>query len=45
MMKNTILLLLLMFGVFACKDDDKIGFDVPVEFRKDLSFRPVPGLS
>ena len=43
MMKNTILLLLLMFGVFACKDDDKIGFDVPVEFRKDLSFRPVPG--
>ena len=42
MMKNAILLFLI-FGLFACNSDENIGFDVPVEFRKDLSFRPVPG--
>ena len=41
-MKN-ILLLLLMFGFFACNNEEEVGFDVLVSFRKDLNFRPVPG--
>ena len=43
MMKNTIWLLLLLFGLLACNDNEEGGFEIPVSFRKDLSFRPVPG--
>lgn len=41
-MRNILLILLLICGFVACKDDDEIGFDVPVEFRK-ISFDAVPG--
>lgn len=27
----------------ACQDDDEIGFDIPLEFPKELEFRPIPG--
>ena len=42
MIRRILFLLPLLFIFFACSDDDKVGFDVPVEFRK-LSFDPVPG--
>ena len=39
-----ILFLIMAFAcLLACNDEDEIGFDVPVEFRKDLEFRPIPG--
>lgn len=33
----------LLWVLAACNDDDRIGFDVPVEFRKPLEFVPAPG--
>ena len=33
---------LIGIGLFACNDDDEIGFDVPTEFR-DIQFEPLPG--
>lgn len=42
-MKYRLFLWLFLLGALAsCEDDDKIGFDVPVEFRK-VSFEAVPG--
>lgn len=42
-MRFKILFLFVIFsGLWACQDDKDV-FDVPVEFRKDLSFRPIPG--
>ena len=35
-MRKILFLLLILSGFVACKDDDEIGFDVPVEFRKPL---------
>ena len=43
MIRKILLLAAVGVGLFACKDDEEIGFDVPVEFRKELSFRPIPG--
>jgi hypothetical protein len=43
MMRKILFLLLILSGFVACKDDDEIGFDVPVEFRKPLEFRSIPG--
>ena len=43
MIRKLLLLAAVGLGLFACKDDEEIGFDVPVEFRKELSFRPIPG--
>lgn len=42
MIRRILFLLPLFFIFFACSDDDKVGFDVPVGFRK-ISFEPVPG--
>ena len=42
MMRKILFLLLVLSGFIACKDDDEIGFDVPVEFR-NISFDAVPG--
>ncbi len=42
-MRKILFLLLILSGFVACKDDDEIGFDVPVEFRKPLEFRSIPG--
>lgn len=33
----------LLSCLVACQDDDEIGFDIPVEFPKDLEFKPAPG--
>lgn len=41
-MKNILWTLCLVCGLFACSDEEEIGFDVPVEFRK-ISFEPIPG--
>lgn len=42
-MKYNIFLYIFLLGCLAaCKEDEEIGFDVPVEFRK-VSFDPVPG--
>ena len=43
MIRKLFFLALAGLGLFSCKDDEEIGFDVPVEFRKELSFRPIPG--
>ena len=32
----------MLVGFVACNDDE-VSFDVPVEFRKDLEFKPIPG--
>lgn len=33
-----------MFTCFiACNNGDEVGFSIPVEFRKDLNFRAIPG--
>ena len=42
-MKNMILILLLASGLFACKDDDSIGFDIPVSDRIIRAVEPRPG--
>lgn len=42
MIRKLLFLLLVLFICFACSDDEKVGFDVPVEFQK-ISFEPVPG--
>ena len=41
-MRNLLLILCLVCGLVACNEDNEIGFDVPVEFRK-VSFKPIPG--
>ena len=41
-MKKILFLLPVFFIFLACSEDDKVGFDVPVEFRK-ISFQPIPG--
>lgn len=39
-----ILFILFMFTCFiACNNGDEVGFSIPVEFRKDLNFRAIPG--
>ena len=43
MIRKLLFLIMVGLSLFACKDDEEIGFDVPVEFRKELSFRPIPG--
>lgn len=35
--------MVMLSGFVACKDDDTIRFDVPVEFKQPLSFREIPG--
>ena len=42
MIRRILFLLPVLFLFFACSDDDEIGFDVPMEFRK-ISFDPMPG--
>lgn len=43
-MKYRLLIWFILLGVLAaCKDDEQIGFDVPVEFRKPLEFTPMAG--
>ncbi len=42
MIRKLIFLILIGISFFACKDDDEISFDVPVEFQT-ISFKPVPG--
>ncbi|WP_065219018.1 MULTISPECIES: DUF4959 domain-containing protein [Butyricimonas] len=41
-MKNTLLIVLVLCVFSACKDDDGVNFDVPVEFRK-VEFHAVSG--
>lgn len=43
MIRKTLFLFVTLACLWACNDDDEIGFDVPVEFRKELSFTPIPG--
>lgn len=43
MIRKLLLLIIVGLSLFACKDDEVISFDVPVEFRQELSFRPIPG--
>ena len=43
MIRKILFLLVLFSGFFACKEDEELRFDVPVEFRRDLRFRPTPG--
>ena len=42
MIRKLLLLTVIGMGLFACKDDDKVSFDVPVEFQQ-ISFVPRPG--
>ncbi len=42
-MKNTILILLLVFGLFACKDNETVGFDIPVSDKIIRVVEPRPG--
>ena len=42
-MQKILFLLMALFSFVACTDNDEGGFDVPVSFRKDISFRPIPG--
>ena len=42
-MRKILLLAAVWLGLFACNDEEEVSFDVPVEFRKELSFRPIPG--
>ena len=42
MIKRILFFFLVIAGIVSCKDDDNIGFDVPVEFPS-ISFKPVPG--
>lgn len=41
-MRKILFLLLVLSGLAACKDDDNVGFDVPVEFTS-LHFEAMPG--
>lgn len=43
MMRKLVFLAIAFVCFWACQDDNEIGFDVPVEFRKGLEFRPVAG--
>lgn len=40
-MKNTILILLLIFGLFACEDNDSY-FDASIP-QENVSFEAIPG--
>ena len=42
MIKRILFFFLVIAGIVSCKDDDNIGFNVPVEFP-GISFKPVPG--
>lgn len=42
-MRKTFFLLCLLAIFSACSKDDEIGFNIPVEFSKELSFRAIPG--
>ena len=42
MIRKILFLLVLFSGFFACKEDEDLSFNVPVEFRT-LAFQPVPG--
>ena len=42
MIRKILCFLSVLVAFVACKDDDEVGFDVPVEFRK-ISFEPIPG--
>lgn len=42
MIRKILFLLVLFSGFFACKEDEELRFDVPVEFRK-VHFSPVAG--
>ena len=42
MIRKYIFIICVGLGLLACNDDDKISFDVPVEFQS-ISFKPVPG--
>ena len=42
MIRKLLLLAAVGMGLWACNDDDEIGFDVPVDFQT-ISFEPVPG--
>ena len=42
MIRKLALLALVGVGLFACKDDDVVGFDVTTEFQR-LEFTPAPG--
>lgn len=42
MIRKLVFSILIGIGFLACKDNDDINFDVPVEFQK-ISFKPVPG--
>ncbi|MEI3422711.1 MAG: hypothetical protein V8R91_17615 [Butyricimonas faecihominis] len=41
-MRNTILLILLMFGLFGCSDDENVNFDVEIS-ENMFSFTPTRG--
>ena len=41
-MRKILFFIGILVGFLACKDDDELRFDVPVEFRK-VEFQPVPG--
>lgn len=41
-MRNTILLILLMFGLFGCSDDENVNFDVEIN-ENMFSFTPTEG--
>ncbi|WP_270543424.1 DUF4959 domain-containing protein [Butyricimonas paravirosa] len=41
-MRNTILLILLMFGLFGCSDDENVNFDVEIS-ENMFSFTPTEG--
>lgn len=43
MIRKLLFIALVGIGFFACQDDDSLGFDVPVEFERELSFEPIPG--
>lgn len=42
MIRKLLVLTVAGMSLFSCKDDDNVGFDVPVEFQK-ISFEPRPG--
>lgn len=42
MIRRILSMALLVCGIASCKDDDVVGFDVPVEFQH-VSFEAVPG--
>ncbi|WP_065219052.1 MULTISPECIES: DUF4959 domain-containing protein [Butyricimonas] len=41
-MRKILFIIGMLVGFVACNDDE-VSFDVPVEFRKDLEFKPIPG--